>query len=41
MVAEIQFEKKTEKFTEISLSANKEEKYLLFRFIELENPEGK
>jgi len=41
MVAEIQFEKKTEKFTEISLSANKEEKYLLFRFIELGNPEGK
>ena len=41
MVAEIQFEKKTKKFTEISLSANKEEKYLLFRFIELENPEGK
>ena len=41
MVAEIQFEKKTDKFTEISLSANKEEKYLLFRFIELENPEEK
>jgi WD40 repeat protein len=41
MVAEIQFEKKTDKFTEITLSANKEEKYLLFRFIELENPERK
>ena len=41
MVAEIQFEKKTDKFTEITLSANKEEKYLLFRFIELENPKEK
>ena len=41
IVATIQFEKKTDKFTEISLSANKEEKYLLFRFIELENPERK
>ena len=40
-IGEISFEKKTNKYTEIYLTANKEEKYLLFRFIELENPINK
>ena len=40
-IGEINFEKKTNKYTEIYLTANKEEKYLLFRFIELENPINK
>ena len=40
-VAEIEFEKKTDKFSEISLSAKKDENFLLFRFIELKNPERK
>ena len=40
-IGEINFEKKTTKYTEINLTANKEEKYLLFRFIELENPINK
>ena len=40
-IGEINFEKKTNKYTGIYLTCNKEEKYLLFRFIELENPKNK
>jgi WD40 repeat protein len=37
-IGEMSYEKKTNKYTGTYLTANKEEKYLLFRFIELENP---
>ena len=41
IVAEIEYEKKTTKFSRIHLSSIKDENYLLFRFIELKNPERK
>ena len=40
-IAEIEYDKKTTKYTEISLNADKKENELLFRFIELINPERK
>ena len=40
-IAEIEYTKKTDKFTQIFLTADKKENNLLFRFIELRNPEKK
>ena len=40
-VAKIEYVKKTDKYTEISLTSDKKENVLLFRFIELRNPEKK
>lgn len=40
-VAQIEYEKKTDKYTEITLNSDKKENILLFRFIELRNPEKK
>ena len=40
-IAEIEYIKKTNKFTQIFISADKNENNLIFRFIELRNPEKK
>ena len=40
-IADISYVKKTDKYTEIFVTANKKENNLFFRFIELRNPERK